>query len=563
MWGTDSCLSSRKRRRRISDNHVGENLVKKAQAVLVPAFLCAILCAAGCYPDTEATMVRKEQVSDRTRVNSPTKVFLQDESVILFPSGFRLQGDTLSGTGQRYRLEDYMIVGYRYQAMKERQSVPLDSVIAMTYYEQNLSGGKVLASLFLGIFGATLTPLSIYCLLCPKCCFGSCPTVYTMSDSGSVLEAELFSHSISKCLEEDDLALIDREVPGDGNVTLRLTNEALETHSINEFQLRAVSHPAGTRVYPGVKKDIITVRSLTPAAAASDRSGKDVTAILDRADGEYYRSGETTFTTLTREGQSDWLELRMGVAQGVKKVTLVLRLRNTLLSTVLFYDVVLGSQGIGAVDWIGRLNTDRTYAAAFRRVYETFSGIKVEYRQNGEWKEQASITDVGPISWKYRAVEIPVGDEGDLVVRLRFFPDNFMIDYAGFDLEPTDVSLVSVVDLFPDSITDNAGNRRPDLLQTLRAVDDSYLVTEPGEAYRFSYHVPRTGGGPVTLLVHSDGYYTEWLRGSWIKGGDPGYHFDLFDIEGTLKELSRKWVEDRPLMEKKFFESRIPVKEAR
>jgi len=496
-------------------------------------------------------------------VNSPTKVFLQDESVILFPSGFRLRGDTLSGMGQRYGLEAYMIVGYRYQAMNQRQSVPLDSVIAMTYYEQSLSPGRFLASFLLGAFGGVMAPLSVYCLVCPKCCFGSCPTVYSCSDSASTLEAELFSHSVSKYLEEDDLALIDHEVPGNGNVTLRLTNEALETHSINEFRLTAVTHLPGTRVFPGVRKDIVTVGSLTPAGAASDRSGNDVLALLDRPDGQYYRSGETVFTNLMREAKSDWLDLRVGVAPGVKKVKLVLRLRNTLLSTVLFYDVVLSSQGIGAIDWIGRLNTDRSYAAAFRRVYETFSGITVECREKGEWKEQASITDVGPISWKYRAVEIPVRDEGELAVRLKFFPDNFMIDYAGFDLEPSDAPQLSAVDLLPDSITDNAGARRSDLIQTLHAVDDSYLVTEPGDAYRFFYHVPRVGTGPVALLIRSDGYYTEWLRGSWIRGGDSGYRFDLFDIQGTLKELSRKWVEDRPLMEKKFFESRIPVKEAR
>ena len=113
---------------------------------------------ASCYPNKTATLLSREEIP--SEIKSPTKVFLSDASVILFQNGFTVTQDILSGNGSRHWINGEDRIRFR--------SIPLDSISALTYYDLKHSGGEVLASVFLGLYGGTLTPLSIYCLVCPK-----------------------------------------------------------------------------------------------------------------------------------------------------------------------------------------------------------------------------------------------------------------------------------------------------------------------------------------------------------------------------------------------------------
>lgn len=513
-----------------------------------------LLVLAGCYPNKEVTMVKKETVASDTTVNAPTKAYLLDASVVLLPNGFRVRNGTISGTGQRYWLS-------RADDQHRKWKIPLDSVGAMTYYEKKISGGRAISSFLLGLFGTVMTPLSIYCIACSKCCFGSCPTVYAFDGGDYHLEAELFSSSVSKYLEKRDLDLLGQYVPSGGPYQLRLTNEALETHYVNALSLIAVNHPTGTTVLPSESGAFVLVRKLVPPAAAVNRQGNDVLRFLQNSDGHSYRSDTSVVKKLTEGLYTDWLDVKVSVPKGSRKVKMVLRLRNTLLSTILFYDVVLGSQGIYALDWTERMNTDELYASQFGAIYKAFSSISVQVLRNGQWVQHTSISDVGPITWKDVGTEIPVHREGELSVRLQFIPDNFMIDLVAFDVQSSDEVALALNEVFPTEVRENSGTVRKDVLGLLEKDDDRYLVTNPGESYRFFYHIPETENGDQALFIRSKGYYTEWIRGSWLKEQETSYRFNLSEIDLTLSQLARSWLENKDLIEGEFFEARIPVKE--
>jgi hypothetical protein len=94
------------------------------------------------------------------------------------------------------------------------------------------------------------------------------------------LEAELFSHCISKQLEDGDLDLLTQKVGDDGRYQLLLTNEALETHYINRFSLLAVNHPIGTQVLPSVNGGFVTIRKPVPPKEVVNRQGKNVLGLV-------------------------------------------------------------------------------------------------------------------------------------------------------------------------------------------------------------------------------------------------------------------------------------------
>ncbi len=65
----------------------------------------------------------------------------------------------------------------------------------------------------------------------------------------------------------------------------------------------------------------------------------------------------------------------------------------------------------------------------------------------------------------------------------------------------------------------------------------------------------------TTVFIRSKGHYTEWIRGDWITTKNTGYQFSLIEIDKTISQLRESWLEDRELLEAKFFQTRIPIRE--
>jgi hypothetical protein len=515
---------------------------------------------AACYPERQATYVDKKHLDSVTVVKSPTKVFLSDASIVLFPEGFQLKGGSVQGQGVRYSaigaVQDVPLKQMSLRNIK----VPEDSAVAMTYFEEVVTGGRVFASVIHGLWGSIITPVSLYCLANPKACFGCCPTVYTRNGDSWEFQAELFSYSISRLLESEDLDKLGQRVSADSLFTVRVANEALESHYINLMQLVAVRHPVGTVAFPTNEGGFVAVRDLHRPSSAVNSEGRDILQKVQSWDDQPYRSD----SAMVRQGRSgrtsDWIDLRVRPPRGSRSATLILRLKNTLLSTVLFYEVVLGSQGVEAIDWTQRMNTDLPYAALFRSVYAQFSGVKIMALRDGNWEMVGGVPDAGPVGWKPIAVQVPVENDNELVLRIEFFPDNIMIDYLAFDFN-TDQNQVEATVVSPSAVKDRTGELRPEILPLIQEDDSRYLVTEPRDVYRFTFDLPAAGKSEMSLFVRSKGYYTEWLRGSWISQPLAAERFDLFRIDQTMIKLADMWVQERGTMESLFFRNRIPVGE--
>src|SRR5207237_1242429 len=105
--------------------------------------------------------------------------------------------------------------------------------------------------------------LTAFCLTHTKSCFGSCPTFYV----GKELMAEGFSEAIAPSLEETDLDALYRLRPRSRELTVRIKNEALETHVVKAVRLVAARRPAGGRVFATPRGELWQApRVLEPSA---------------------------------------------------------------------------------------------------------------------------------------------------------------------------------------------------------------------------------------------------------------------------------------------------------
>jgi len=524
---------------------------------------CLLLIGLGslgaCYfPNKNLEAVRPDKLEKGKTIPTPTKVHLRDGTIILFQSGFVATEAVIKGEGRRFEL------GQPSKANLEAIEVPLDRIAAMTYCKDYVTTGGWVGTAILDATSWPLTALSVYCLFCPKCCFGSCPTVYVRDNDEFKLTAELFSFSVGSLMESDDLDLLAGPVgSSDRPFEMRVTNEALESHFINYLRPEAVVHPRKTLVYPDAMGQPMLFRRFLSPEDVRNSQGEDVRESVSQVDQRLYRSPRSLVERLKDGPFFDYLDLKMKVPASATSVKLLLRMRNTLLTTLLFYDMVLGSQGLDALAWTERMNTDPSYAGRFWSLYRLFSGIRVKVRTDTGWVAAGLVHDPGPIAFKRLAVRVPTFGREEVEVRLEFVPDNFMIDAVSFDYDEGPAVDVAVHPLEFDQVTDVEGRLRPDIQALVADKDDRYLDVEPGQAYRFVFDppAPRSDEEEVSVFIASRGYYNEWLRGTWLTSRpDPGYRFDLGDVGGTLRRLAESWLSSKEMLEERFFKTRIPIR---
>lgn len=520
--------------------------------------MICMLAYTGCFfPSKKTELANITDLENLKKITTPSKIYLNDGSILLFQNGFTVKDDQIIGTGISYILNN--------QSDQEMKTftIPLENVAALTYHETQTGAGAI-GSFITGVSSVPLTFFALYCLADPKACFGSCPTVYIKENDQYLFCSELFSYSISPHMEADDLDLLAGSINRiETPLDIRITNEALETHFINKMRLIQVTHPKNTAVYPTPDNQLLLFNEFHPPQEAQNSQGLNVLSQIIKDDEIGYRSPDDLVLKLKEGAHFDFLDMKVKVPSSTSNIKLLLKIRNTLLSTILFYEVVLASQGIDALSWTEKINTDPVYASLFKSVYDTFSGITVKVKKDGEWLTVKKINDVGPIAYKYVAAVLPTYNQEDLEVRLEFIPDNFIFDGIFYDhSHEEDEDNISVETLDCSAIFDSEGQEREDLKNLLIDEDNLYLITEPSDVYHFFYRLrDEPEDKVVSLFVRSRGYYTEWLRGKWLtEKSTPNYKFDLFDFTGTFNQLVESWLGSKKMMEEMFHKTRIPIR---
>jgi hypothetical protein len=520
--------------------------VAAPRAAAVCALATCVVAACIYYKTPTTRAVPVPRAPDSIAVTTPVKAHLLDGTTIVFHDGVEIAHDTLYGSGIHWDLA--------LNVQTPVQGVPVDSVLGMETYGDNVDATKT--GLAIAVPLALVAGIVIYCNSSPKACFGSCPTFYSDSAGRPVLEAEGFSYSIAPLFEARDVDRLRAAADADGAVRLEVRNEALETHYINALELLEVRHASDEWVVPDQHDRPLALRDFASATSAVDRVGRDVRATLATRDDDVFHSDPRAIDHATQRDLNDYIDLTLPVRPGSDSAALVFRMRNSLLNTVLLYDVMMAPAALKTLEWQASTLERVGPAAALGRWYVEHLGMRIAVRDHGAFRDVARISDTGPIAWKDVAVVVPVPATDSLRVRLSFVADDWRIDQVRVARAFRHAAAGAIA---PDAVFDRNGQRDTAALAALVAADEHYLRTQPTERFTVRFPAGRAlSDSARTFLLASQGYYIEWVRGRWLKHAATATPFTPTDT--TLLTALRLWRANQPQLERRFAATRIPVR---
>lgn len=509
------------------------------------AICAAMTLAAGCVISrTTHVDAVKLQRSDSVAVKSPLRAHLLDGSTVVFSNGMSVVRDTLVGKGVHFHPVTTQGV--------PRERVPLDSVVGAETLRSATNAGRTMMYSTMAAMGTVVGLVGLACAADPKC-FGSCPTFYSDSGDTVVLEAEGFSYSISSLLEARDVDRLRAQPDSSGVLRLQVWNEALETHYINHLGLLETVHRPDEFVLPDPRTRPVAVSGWLRAASLTDRSGRDVSGALAAADGRLFSSDSSALRAAPGGELQDWIEIVVP-RPATDSVAVVVRLRNSLLNTILFYDYMLANPGARSLDWMAEDLERLAPIAELGQWYAKRFGLRAELLVDGEWTTVARMADQGPIAWRDVAFVFPVPAGDSVRMRLSFLIDEWRIDElrVASAVRRPDTRTIALA-----RVTDARGLPVAEARELLAGADEDYLQTMPRDRFTALFDVGRSTS-PRTFLLVSQGYYTEWVRGQWMKSSVASVPFVPGD--STLRRVVQSWVAQKDSMEQQFYRSRIPVR---
>jgi hypothetical protein len=380
--------------------------------------------------------------------------------------------------------------------------------------------------------------VTIACLANPKACFGSCPTFYAKADDGTwALQAEGFSEAIAPSLEQRDVDALWRTTGRAGPFTIRMTNEAYETHVVKQADVLAVPRPAGGRVLSTGDRFYATSALHAPVSCTSPEGSCLPT--LGTFDGNERLSLSDPDDLATRET----IELAFPPVSG--RAGIVLGARQGMVTTFLLYQglAYLGTQASG---WLAMLERDQTSLAAGRALKHLVGGIEVQIQRAGSWETVGTVDEVGPLATDVHLVLLPPGATGERI-RLRLPMGAWRLDHAAVVSVSGEVTPKR---LAPRAIRGRLGEYGPGR----KPATAFPMVTMPGDSYEFEYAIP---AGEHELFLDTRGYYLEWMRREWLREENPVSAMRmLLDPEGTLRALAPAYKKVEPHIEEMFWRSR-------
>ncbi|MFO7567242.1 MAG: hypothetical protein R6X02_31650 [Enhygromyxa sp.] len=441
---------------------------------------------------------------------------------------------------------------YHYSAEREllaegRQEIGYEQVaLVETNTPERVTHATSLA--IMGLVSGATVGTALFCAANPKACFGSCPTFYVHDGEALDLRAEGFSSAVAAALEERDVDHLGVVDPPSGRFELVMANEAFETHFLRRVELLSVARPDPEVEVFHSRAGFVGVRELEPPRSCRAPAG-DCLEQVARADELEYSSTVSDQDLAARE----LIELEFSPALAGRELALVVRARNTLLDTFLFYQG-LAYMGTEAPRWI--LRADREGAGGpFVELLQGFDralgDVEVELWTGEGWQAAGRFREYGPIARETQVVELPSVSSSDPIrVRLSLTRGRWKLDALslGERVGPLEARTLAPIAL------EHAGAPDPEGLATL--LDPSRrLLSYPGDVWTLSYELEP---GPQSLFLAAEGFYWEWIREEWLAEQSLIETARFFaDPHATLRRLAPVFAAMESELEPVFWQTRI------
>ena len=403
-------------------------------------------------------------------------------------------------------------------------------------------GGK-LASIT--IVGVPLSVFATYCIINPKACFGSCPTFYTMNNGKWNLAAEGFSSSILPVFEKKDIDMLYWTKNEENKLTIKLTNEALETHVIRYANLLVFPHEEGKRVFAATDGEFYSTQNQVSPVKCSDENNNCLEKVekMDHIE---------RFSMANSENLARKEELIFSFAnQKGMNSGLIIGSRQTLLTTYLFYQGLAYSGNYAGYFAASIENGNKQIKNHVQKLWDKLGGIEVYLKnQSGNWEKIYQIDEMGPIATDVHLIKLPQDIPANATLKLKMTQGLWRIDYLALTevLNPVSPVTIQPHEVIKDGKSDD---------EALRLLNDttSYFITWPGDAYLLNYKLP--GESSYELFLQTKGYYLEWMRDEWLAEQDVKKARFMFAFPGLyMRKAAGEFKKSEAEMENVFWGSR-------
>lgn len=503
-----------------------------------PLWLCLLATFAastgGCgHTEWQAELAPPEQARELDADAPFLKVHGHDGDLwVLEQWQVSVEQRTVTGLGMRYDAQ-------RHETERGNVTIPFDD-IALLETNRPMSVTSV-GSVVLGVVTGVSLGMTAFCAVDPKACFGSCPTFYADAGQGEILQAEGFSASVGRAFEDTDVDSLE-VVPRDGVVTVRMRNEALETHRVRSLRLLAVPVQDGGTALRSAD-GFHPAHRIAPAVACSADGADCLDEVAERDRREL--SPRTDPDDLAAR---QTIELELPHPEG--RAGIVVTARNSFVNTFLFYQV-LAWMGRDVGEWMMALDDGASAEDAWQ-VMRDLQAMRIEVRgADGTWTELGVLDEMGPIATDRHLLLLPEDlPPGRVQVRIDMARGYWRIDRIALaEIGPA----VEAVAISPREVRRD-GARDDDALEALVGAE-AYLTTYPGDEYELRFVAPP---GPHAFFLESRGYYYEWMREQWLAEENPFELARFFtDTAGALRRLAPAFKRIEDDMERVFWQSRI------
>ena len=509
-------------------------------------FVLLLLCVPGCiYVFRSVAIDPVDLRADSVQIRSATKAHLKDGSTIVYRNGVLVLHDTLRGAGVLHSIT----AGSSDLARDSR--IPVSDVAAMESFHTQVNASRSL--LVSAAATAAVVGILAASFAASDCC--SCPVVYSDSAGTMVLDAEPFPNSVAPLFEQRDIQRLQAKADAHGIVRLDVRNDAIETHDFNHIELLEARHAPDEQVMPdwGDKAHrLVAVRDIAEPTRVIDRSGRDVRTSLVRDDTLVFRTAVGTIDRARIDDFGDHIDITAQAPAGVDSAALVFTMKNSLLTTMLLYEMMMAERGWRSLDWLSEDMSQIGRAVELGKWYSSRMGMDVAVWRNGRWDHTVHMPNAGPIAWRRVATVIPVPPGDRLRVRLSFVADQWRIGSVAL---ASRVRAVKARHIPLAAVIGPEGDKSEEALRDMRAPDAKYYETHPGEHFTALFDVGQLPSEGVpqresarTFVLASQGFYTEWLRTDWIRGARTAQPFQPSD--STLVAALRRWSLAKDSLEK-------------
>lgn len=459
-----------------------------------------------------------------------------------------------------YDVENKQIIGYGKVYDYERNLLKEDKLFLdineVTLFETNVDDkGKIPKNdhSAITVLAVANIGLAIWCYANPKSCFGSCPTFYINEDDNlHYSDAEGFSSAYLPILEYPDIDALDKIEVNDAKFSIKMKNEALESHYVKNVKLLAYPVVESQRVYHSIDNKFYLSNKKYPLTKALANEG-DISRSLVFDDMNERFSASDSFNLSSKE------EIVLTFENvNSDDLGLLLNFRQTQMTTYIFYSM-LSYMGAYTSDFFFKMNSDEKLVRKGDAVIEELGGIDVyvfdEYEN--EWKYENSFNESGPIAVNKQILKLKTNTNKNVKVKLILNKGLWRLDYASL------VNIIEEVQPLELEPTQIIKNQFEDEMSLNRIKNpNEYINSYPGDKFEFIFEFPnKIDQANYDLFLFSEGYYLEWMRDEWIKDQNFDKLLELvLNPKTYLKNEAKSFKEYEKDMEEIFWETRIGTK---